>query len=99
MATAAYEALEEKYDEIVNLMSETFDSHKFILTLAHEYQKLYIQALYEHRNQNRPFHRVHMAIGKRLKKRVDLVKQLPDRSSKNIFGLENEVAVWMKVKK
>ena len=61
-------------------------------------EKLYIQALYEHRNQNRPFHRVHMAIGKRLKKRVDLVKQLPDRSSKNIFGLKNNNAVWRKVK-
>ena len=61
-------------------------------------EKLYIQALYEHRNQNRPFHRVHMAIAKRLKRRVDLVKHVRDRSSKNIFGLKNNNAVWRKVK-
>lgn len=75
MTTDAYEALEEIYPKIVRLMPDEFDSHKFILTLAQKYQKLYIRALYEHRDQNRPFHRVHMAIATRLKKRTDLVKQ------------------------
>jgi hypothetical protein len=97
MATAAYEALEEIYPKIVKLMDDEFDSHEFILKLAQKYQKLYIQALYEHRDQNRPFHRVHMAIAKRLKKYKDLVKQIDSKPSTNIFGQENKVAVWQKV--
>jgi hypothetical protein len=78
---------------------DIFDSHDFILVLAQKYQKLYIQALYEHRDQNRPFHRVHMAIAKRLKKHADLVKQIDSKPSTNIFGQVNKVAVWQKVKK
>ena len=99
MATNAYEALEEIYPKIVRLMPDEFDSHKFILTVAHKYQKLYIQALYEHRNQNRPFHRVHMAIAKRLKRHNVLVEQVDSKPSPNIFGQDNKVAVWQKVKK
>jgi|SRR5687767_2666169 hypothetical protein len=99
MATAAYEALEEIYPKIVELMEKNeFDSHEFILKIAQKYQKLYIQALFEHRDQNRPFHTVHMAIAKRLKKRGDLVQHVDNRSSKDIFGQENQVAVWHKVK-
>ena len=99
MATKAYEALEEIYPRIVRLMpDDIFDSHDFILVLAQKYQKLYIQALYEHRDKTRPFHRVHMAIAKRLKKHKDLVTQVDPRRSPDIFGRENKVAVWRKVK-
>jgi hypothetical protein len=98
MAKAAYEALEEIYPRILKLMDDEFDSHQFILKLAQKYQKLYVQALYEHRDQNRPFHKVHMAIGKRLKKRADLVKHIGNQPSQNIFGEESKVAVWRKVK-
>ena len=98
MSTEAYEALEKVYPQIVKMMADEFDTHDFILTLAQKYQKLYVQALYEHREQNRPFRRVHMAIGKRLKKRRDLVEHVDNRFSKDIFGQDNEVAVWQKVK-
>jgi len=99
MATDAYKALEEVYPKIVRMMNDEFDSHQFILALAHKYQKLYIHALYEHRSQNRPFHRVHMAIAKRLKKRRDLVEQIDSKPSPNIFGEPSKVAIWRKVKK
>ena len=98
MTTGAYEALEEVYPKIVRMMDDKFDSHEFILVLAHKYQKLYIQALYEQRDKKKPFETVHKAIGKRLKKRIDLVKHVRDRSSKNIFGFDNKVAFWHKVK-
>ena len=99
MTTDAYEELEKVYPQIVRLMDDNvFDSHAFILKLAQKYQKLYIQALYEHREQSRPFLRVHMAIAKRLKKRVDLVKQIDSCPSPNIFGQQSKVAVWRKVK-
>ncbi len=98
MTTDAYKALEDVFPKIVRLMQERFDSHDFILELAHKYQKLYIQALYEQKDKKKPFETVHKAIGKRLKKRVDLVQHVRDRSSRNIFGLDNEVAFWHKVK-
>ncbi len=88
MTTDAYKALEDVFPTIVKLMPERFDSHEFILELAHKYQKLYIQALYEQKDKKKPFETVHKAIGKRLKKRVDLVKHVHDRSSRNIFGLD-----------
>ena len=50
MTTNAYEAIEEIYPRIVKLMDDEFDSHEFILMLAQKYQKLYVQALYEHRD-------------------------------------------------
>ena len=97
MTTNILEDLEKIYPTIVKLMPDTFDSHDFILRLAQKYQKLYIQALYEHTNQTRPFHRVHMAIAKRLKKRRDLVEQIDSTPSLNIFGVKSKVAVWRKV--
>jgi hypothetical protein len=36
--------------------------------------------------------------GKRLKRHKDLVEQVGEQSSTNIFGLESKVAVWRKVK-
>lgn len=100
MSTNAFEELEEKYDEIVNMMPDDgFDSHKFILELSQKYQRLYIEALYARRDKNRPFHNVHMEIAKRLKKRRDLVKHIDSKPSLNIFDEQSKVAVWRKVKK
>ena len=99
MATDVYEALEDVYPKIVRMMDDEFDSHRFILALAQQYQKLYIHALYKDRGYNRPFHRVHMVIAKRLKKRSDLVKHIGNKLSPNIFGEQSKVAVWRKVKK
>jgi hypothetical protein len=106
MSANAFEELEEKYDEIVNMMPDddddddfdSFDSHEFILALSQKYQRLYIEALYARRDKNRPFHNVHMEIAKRLKKRVDLVTHIRNRRSDNIFGQKSLVAVWRKVK-
>lgn len=98
---SAFEELEEKYTEIVDLMpdEEDFDSHYFILKLAQRYQQLYVQALIKYATNDQPFQSVHKEIAKRLKKRDDLVNQIGNRFSENIFGLKNKVAVWQKVKK
>ena len=100
MSANAFEELEKKYDEIVGLMpdDDDFDSHDFILRLAQKNQQLYVLALNEYATNNQPFQTVHAEIAKRLKKREDLVKQFGSRYSKNIFGLENEAAVWHKAK-
>ena len=98
---SGFEELEEKYSEIVDSMAddEAFDSHDFIKKLVQRYQQLYVQALYEYAKNDQPFQSVHKEIAKRLKKRTDLVVQDGTTLSKNIFGLENIVAVWRKVKK
>ncbi len=99
MAKEAFERLEELFPKIVNLIpDDKFDSHDFILKLAQKYQKLYVQLLYIYKDNNQPFQLVHKEIAKRLKKQDDLVKHVGNRPSKNIFGLENNVAVWRKVK-
>ena len=99
MAKEAFERLEELFPRIVHLISkDKFDSHDFILKLAQKHQKLYVQLLYVYKDNNQPFQSVHKEIAKRLKKRADLVEHIADHSSKNIFGLENKVAVWRKVK-
>jgi len=99
MTTSALEELEEKYSEIVEMMPDIFDSHKFILALAENHQRLYVQALSEYAEHDQPFMSVHSQIGKRLKKRIDLVKHIDNVPSKNIFGYDSEAAVWKKVKK
>ena len=98
MSKDSFEQLEAKYEEIVNWMPDEFDSHEFILKLAQEHQRLYVQALYTYKDNNQPFQSVHKEIAKRLKKRIDLVKYLRSEPSDNIFGLKSKAAVWHKVK-
>ena len=98
MAKDAFKDLEEIYPRIVKLMPDEFDSHDFFLTLAQKNQQLYVQLLSEYKDNKQPFRSVHKEIAKRLKKHDNLVKHIRDHSSKNIFGLENKVAVWRKVK-
>jgi hypothetical protein len=98
MTKGTFERLEKLFPRIVNLMPNDFDSHDFILKLAQKYQKLYVQLLFVYKDNNQPFQSVHKEIGRRLKKRDDLVEHLGNHSSQNIFGQENNCAVWHKVK-
>jgi hypothetical protein len=98
MSKDALKDLEEVYPKVVRLMPDEFDSHDFILVLARKYQKLYVRALFTSKDENLPFNRTHRAIGKRLKRHKDLVEQVGEQSSTNIFGLESKVALWRKVK-
>jgi hypothetical protein len=65
MATTVFEELEEKYPEIIKLMPDKFNSHDFIKKLAQKYQKLYVQALSEYANDEKPFQSVHKVIAKK----------------------------------
>ena len=99
MAANAFEKLETLFPKIVkSIDKDKFDSHDFILKLAQKNQELYVQLLYVYKDNNQPFQSIHKEIAKRLKKYSDLVEHIGNHSSENIFGLENKVAVWRKVK-
>jgi len=98
MSKDALKDLEDVFPKIMELMPDEFDSHDFILALARKYQKLYAEALFTSKEERLPFNGVHREIGKRLKRHKDLVEQIGNKNSANIFGLESKVAVWRKVK-
>ncbi len=101
MATYDFSNLESKFLDIVNQMSDTFDSHEFLLALARNNQSEYVKALsaYNGAGNPAPFQAVHGAIMHKLKKHSGLVTLLrEDKPSKDIFGQSQPCGEWEKVK-
>jgi hypothetical protein len=99
MSKDSFEQLEDKFEEIVNLMHDEFDSHEFILKLAQEHQRLYVQALVEYVKDDRPFQIVHGQIANRLLKFPSLVTKIGEHNSRDIFQQKNSATKWRKVRK
>jgi len=88
------------YPALIGQMPETFTSHEFILRLAQQHQKLYIEALYAyrdllHRGEHAPFMIVHGILAQHLAT-IPALEQLPNVSSTDIFGQSNECSQWRK---
>ena len=91
--------LETVFAQVVDVLEkDEFDSHEFILRLAHEHQRLYVEALAAYAYTDRPFQVVHGEIAKRLLKYPNLVVKTGETVSEDIFGQENQCAWWRKVK-
>ena len=99
MSASALESLETVYEKVIALMPNKFDSHEFILKLAQEHQRLYVQALVEYAESERPFQIVHGQIAMRLIKYPDLVAKVGEHISKDIFLQENTATMWQKTGK
>ena len=97
--SAEFASLEAVYEQVIDLMPNKFDSHEFILKLAQEHQQLYVQALAEHADNERPFQAVHSQIAMRLLKYPNLVARVGEHISKDIFLQENTATLWQKVGK
>ena len=97
MSAEHFEALEAVYEEVIASMPDTFDSHEFILKLAQEHQRLYVQALIEYADSERPFQIAHGQIAKRLRNFPNLVTYIGERNSNDIFLQNNSAAMWRKV--
>jgi hypothetical protein len=97
MAESTLLALEAAFPEVVVLMGEFFDSHDFILKLAHARQKLYVAALASYVDHEHPFQIVHGEIARRLLTHPELVSRIGERMSRDIFGQKSSATVWCKV--
>ena len=98
-------ALFDRYPAIIERMQKTFTSHQFIVQLARQEQKLYIEALYAYRNKRRrgkrtPFLMVHGILAQQLTKCPKLIRYAgKEKNSTDIFGQPNSCAKWEKVAK
>ena len=95
--------LYDKYPALIAEMKKEFNSHEFILRLAQQNQKLYVEALYAyresvHRGTPSPFLVVHGILSKQLHHYPSLITHNGEVDSKDIFGQVNRCASWCKVK-
>lgn len=88
--------LETHFAQIVDALPDEFDSHDFIIELAHEYQKVYVRALGQYPDSDQPFQTVHGQIAKRLEKHKELVTKQGKFPSPNIFRRETPAENWVK---
>jgi hypothetical protein len=87
------------YPETIKAMPTTFTSHQFILRLAQQHQRLYIEALHSYRGKPAPFQTVHGILAKRLHDYPELIELVRhDALSTDIFGQSNECAQWRRLK-
>ena len=94
-----FQSLESVYEQVIALMPAKFDSHDFILKLAQKYQRLYVQALVEYADNERPFQVVHGQIALRLLRYPHLVTKVGEHISRDIFLQDSSAALWEKTGK
>ncbi len=93
-----FSALYQCYPTVIGKMQPEFTSHEFILRLAQQNQKLYIEALYAYRDVPRadgqaPFMMVHGILAKHLHDCPE-VEFMGNVSSTDIFGQSSTCAKW-----
>ena len=102
MPTHDFTELFGKYEKVVGRMPDTFTSHKFILQLARQEQRLYIEALHAYRNKKHrgkpaPFLILHGILAQQLSASPKLIRQMGRVNSTDIFGYSNVCAKWKKL--
>jgi hypothetical protein len=90
------------YPTVIAEMDGTFTSHQFIIKLAQEYQRLYVEALYSyrgslHRAAPTPFLVVHGLLSQHLGTLPELATYEGQVPSVDIFGNANNCAQWHRV--
>ncbi len=98
-----FSVLYDKYPEVISQMPPIFDSHQFILKLAHQNQVEYVIALYAYRDSAHidspsPFQFVHQRLSTKLYDFPELVALIrTSKPSKDIFGQNSGCDEWRKV--
>jgi hypothetical protein len=94
-------------------MPDSFNSHEFMIHLEQENQKLYTEAIYDYRDSSEPaapFMVVHGILARPLRYLLtnraihlheypELIRQIVNVHSENIFGQVNACAEWEKINK
>ena len=91
-----------QYRGVIAQMPPVFGAHEFILQLAQQNQRLYVEALYAYKDSPAqgtptPFMIVHGRLAKSLGDFPDLIKYEGTMASKDIFGHDNGCSQWRKV--
>ena len=97
MSSRDLRELFDQYPAIIVQMPPVFTSHEFILALARQHQRLYIEALYAYRDAVDPFKTVHATLAMQLKQHPELVRYEKRVSSRNIFDRAGDCAQWKKL--
>ena len=94
---AALHALSEFFSATVAAMPNmTFNSHEFLRTLSKDHQREYIEALYTYRDNQYPFKDLHGDLMSRLAASGSVEYTRNRESSKDTFGIPQQVPVWKK---
>ncbi len=102
MAAYDFSVLEAKFPQIIEEMPNPFDSHEFLIALAHQNQVEYAKALYAfkdyaNRGKPAPFQGVHKAIIQKLIHHTELATKIrSDKPSRDIFGHSQRCSEWQK---
>lgn len=96
----SFESLYEGYEDAIGrIKKDEFTSHEFILALAQENQKAYVEALYAHRADDAPFQAVHRVLAQGLLSFPELVEKIGEVESEDIFRTRRSCTFWRKVRK
>jgi hypothetical protein len=87
--------LKNQIGTLIDDMPTEFNTHDFIKKFAQAHQRAYIEALYDYKDNARPFNALHQQIGKMLKQEFsEKLTHIRDSNSPDIFGNEGQCAVW-----
>jgi hypothetical protein len=93
-----FSELYARYPDIIAQMPPVFTSHEFILELARQNQRLYVEALHSYRAGGEPFRVVHALLAAHLKELAHLLRmKAADVPSRNILGRMDTCAQWEKL--
>lgn len=84
-------------DIIMNIPSQTFDSHEFIRHFAKKFEIKYVEFLSSYDDE--PFRNVHAQIGKFLSENQAILKIKDGGTiqSPNVFGINTSNEKWIKI--
>ncbi|MBL8600481.1 MAG: hypothetical protein JNK72_01010 [Myxococcales bacterium] len=94
--------LTAQYPGVIAKMPQVFTAHEFILLLAQENQRLYVEALYDYKDNpavgaETPFLIVHGQLAKKLRDFPHLVSYMGDVRSSDIFATPSTSSQWRRI--
>jgi hypothetical protein len=103
MSNHDFGPLTAQYPAAIASMAPEFRAHEFILQLAQQNQRLYVEALYAYKDSPpqgtpTPFLIVHRILAQRLSDFPHLVKKYEGSvTSNDIFGNQSECSRWKRL--